>query len=191
MKPEPIAIHHHGDRQEQEGGTEGEEKSPGKMFLCPPSLSTLSHGEIGLLQALLVSITERMEGYESGSRSGGMGKGKLFPAGRGLCLGDFPWDFYHHITSYLHGITQDGGKAPGAAGGFGLSAETAVPSRWKGRSLLWCAGAKLSGSRLASSASFYAQAAEPEFRNSPGHAVAKRCLYTTEVEHQQRWMWAF
>lgn len=31
------------------GGTEGEKASPGKMFLCPPSLSMLGHGEIGLV----------------------------------------------------------------------------------------------------------------------------------------------
>lgn len=71
MKPEPIAIHHWEDRQEAEGGREGEKASSGKMFLCPPSCHGWVMGKwVFYTQILRMGMLEYGIS-ESGDRSGG------------------------------------------------------------------------------------------------------------------------
>lgn len=93
---------------------------------------------------ILVSITERMEGSKSGDRSRGACacRGNCLQKGESTLLERLLLGFYYHIISYCIVLSSHGGKAPGAAGGFGLSVEILIPSRWKVRSALCCSWVK-------------------------------------------------
>lgn len=106
------------DRQEWEGGTEWEKANPGKMFPCPPSLSVLGHGEIGLLQAHLEDgnigvLTERMDRRDP---TLGTGVEAHVLVGKAVCrrertlLGRLPLGFLLPLCIVLYCITLSWGK---------------------------------------------------------------------------------